>query len=153
MCGIAGFYTTKPLDPVHARLLANALLYYSGDRGKQSAGVYVDGQVLKRAIEPAALYSSSEYLALFQNPVKLCLVHTRQPTSGGRGDTHAQPFVSGTVATIHNGIIGNEKEIREKFGIDNPSGVDSELVATFVAKHGVSKLPELFEVMQGCAAL
>jgi asparagine synthetase B (glutamine-hydrolysing) len=153
MCGIAGFYTTTPLDPDRARMLTSALLYYSEDRGKQSAGVYVDGQILKRATDPGKFMALPEYAALFAKPVRLVLTHTRQPTSGGRDDEHAQPFQVGAIATAHNGVISNEPYLRKKFEIENPSGVDSELVTAFVAKHGVSKLPDFFEAMQGCAAV
>lgn len=155
MCGIAGFYSRVGLEPYWAKALGRAFLYYASTRGNQSGGAFVDGRIAKRATEPYKFALSDEFGALFPDDAvaHVGLFHTRQPTSGGRGDTHAQPFVNGAVATAHNGVITNEHELRVKFGIDNPSGVDSELVTSFVAKHGISKLAEFIEAMDGSAAL
>lgn len=154
MCGIAGFICRAGLEKADAHRLARALLYYASVRGDHSAGAFVDGMVAKRAIKPFDFGVSDEFDSLFPNDaVNLCMVHTRHPTSGGRGDDHAQPFVVGNVAACHNGSIVNEKELREEFGIENASGVDSELFAAFLAKHGPGKLTAMFDAMYGSAAV
>lgn len=162
MCSISGFVAEKPLNTYTATRLATALLFYGRDRGKQSAGVWADGRLLKKAIDPADLAETPEFFTdLFppSTPIKMALIHTRQPTCGERGDDQAQPFVGpdrvgdAPVVAIHNGMISNHEELQKRWGIEMPSGVDSELVTSFVRKFGPFKLPRFIRSMNGSAAI
>lgn len=153
MCSIGGFISKNPLSPDLAKRLADGLIWYGSERGRQSAGVYVDGRIAKRAMEPQKFVSIKAYRRLFHSPTTIVLTHTRQPTCGGLGDEQAQPFRCGRAVTIHNGMLSNTSDLREKFGIAKPSGVDSELFASFVDKHGPEALPDFCDAAHGSLAI
>ena len=159
MCSIGGWVSATPLEGWEANTLTRALVYYGQERGQQSAGVLLQGastksrQLVKKAISPQDFVNGDTWASLDFNNREACLIHTRQPTSGGRGDAQAQPFVVAEVATIHNGWYTNTKEIKDTHSIDKPSGVDSELVATFVAAHGIGQLPSFFKTAEGSGAI
>ena len=153
MCSIGGFISEKGLQPDRALKLAEALLHYGSARGNQSAGVFVDGITLKRAVSADAFIDGAEFGALFAHdkPVNIVLTHTRQPTCGGLGDAQAQPFTHGKVASVHNGMI--DPDIMKQWNIKKPSGVDSELIATFVAQYGPHKLGKFIGSTTGPSAV
>lgn len=153
MCSIGGFICSKPLDPGTAQNLASGLLWYGSVRGEQSSGVMVDGEVYKAATKPSEFISDPKFIGMFAKPPTCVLTHTRQPTSGGRGDEQAQPFVDNHTVTVHNGGIFNIKPLKERFNINKPSGVDSELITTFISAHGINELPKFMEEMMGSAAI
>jgi asparagine synthetase B (glutamine-hydrolysing) len=153
MCSIGGFISKEPIDAGIAANLCRALLYYGVDRGRQSAGVYTGGRLLKRAQDPHHFISRDDFDELFQEPVQTALVHTRQPTSGGTTDEQAHPFVIGNVAAVHNGWLTNCEELKKKFHLDKPSGVDSELVTAYIAQHGIEALPDFLKATQGSSAV
>jgi asparagine synthetase B (glutamine-hydrolysing) len=152
MCSIAGFISKKPLSGWQAERLTDALLYHGSVRGEQSAGIWVNGQVLKHAITPDTLVTLPEYEALFKTPVSKALIHTRQPTSGGVGDAQAQPFLVGDTVSIHNGWFVNTLELKKKWNIRKKSGVDSELVTSFVDSYGIRALPQFLKSVVGSSA-
>lgn len=153
MCSIGGWIAQKPLEPWEAERLTRALLYYGQDRGSQSAGVYVNGSVLRAAVHPLALACREDFSNLFRAGARLCLTHTRQPTSGGRGDEQAQPFVRPGTVTVHNGSFINAAQLKQTYALTKPSGVDSELATDFIETYGIKALPEFLRSAWGSAAL
>lgn len=153
MCSISGFITQRPIDRYQAERLASALLFHGKVRGEQSGGVYVNGKVYKEAEDPAKIIWKKEYSEMFREDTALVLGHTRQPTCGGRGDEQAQPFQHEKVTTIHNGYYFNIPEIKTKWGIDKGSGVDSELITSFVESYGILRLPDFIESTSGVSAI
>jgi len=153
MCSIAGFLSSKKLNKETAKNLASALLYYGSERGMQSAGVFVDGKTYKKAVTPEAFVQEHKFLNMFKHDVTTCLLHTRQPTCGGRGDDQAQPFNSGKTTTIHNGWFTNIKELKETWSIKKSSGVDSELITSFIDTYGIRALPSFLETASGASAI
>jgi glutamine phosphoribosylpyrophosphate amidotransferase len=152
VCSIGGWISKKPLEKNVARRITTALLFYGQERGIQSGGVLIDGKLLKKAIEPYDLSQTQEYFDLFKSPVSSALVHTRQPTSGGKGDDQAQPFVINDVASIHNGWFINIQELKRRWNIQKTSGVDSELVTAFVHSYGINALPKFLRSASGSSA-
>jgi len=64
--------------------------------------------------------------------------HTRWATHGGVTDENAHPHVSksGKVAVVHNGIIENHRELREKIGKHHfTSETDTEVIPHLLEKH------------------
>jgi asparagine synthetase B (glutamine-hydrolysing) len=155
MCSIGGFISTQPLEPWKAQRLAAALLHFGLSRGDQSSGIFYNNQLVKRAVSATHMIHSERFLGLFKDghTSTTCLTHTRFPTSGERGDDQAHPFwVGGTVA-VHNGSISNCKHVREKWKLDKPSGVDSELFAQAIDKYGIAKLPEIADDFNASASI
>lgn len=152
MCSIGGWIAPKPLTPWESERLARALLFFGSERGKQSGGIWANGICVKAAVTPHHLSDRADYQAAFKDGAALCLTHTRQPTMGGTGDAQAQPFIHGDTVSVHNGCFSNCKELRERFNLNKPSGVDSELVAEFVDAHGIGELAKFLSAAQGSAA-
>ena len=152
MCSIGGFISSKPISKTSADALITAMLYYGMERGEQSAGVYMNNTLLKKAMNPFELSQTKEFDDLFLTSPSYALVHTRHPTSGGTGDKQAQPFMAGDTVTVHNGWFNNIHEIKGKWEIKKKSGVDSELVTQFIHSYGIKKLPEFLKSVSGSAA-
>jgi len=153
MCSIGGFVSSVPLDPILSRRLCTALLWYGSDRGIQSSGCYINSKLAKAAVTPYDFIDTDEFIGLFARPASMALTHTRTPTSGGLGDEQAQPFVQAGTAAVHNGWIMNTKELKQKWGITKPSGVDSELIVSFLARKGPHKLADFLESADGMSAV
>jgi hypothetical protein len=153
MCSIGGWISNRPLPELDAYHLTRALLYYGASRGAQSSGVYANGEIVKRALAPAKLIDLPEFGKLFDRPITSALTHTRQPTSGGLGDSQAQPFHVGQTITVHNGMYFDPAGIRRHWGLKKPSGVDSELVASFIHRHNVAMLPDFIDTTDGPSAI
>ena len=128
MCGIVG-YTGK--QSVAKQILdALELLEY---RGYDSAGMAIvdetNGQVQirKRAGRVADLEKVWK-----ANPVNgICGIgHTRWATHGGVSDVNAHPHRAGRVTLVHNGIIENYQELKNKLlrkGYEFYSSTDTEV--------------------------
>jgi glutamine phosphoribosylpyrophosphate amidotransferase len=153
MCGIAGFISADPIGKQESYKLCRALLFYARTRGNQSAGVYTGGQLLKKAMDPNSFIELSEFYNLFSDDTTYALLHTRQPTSGSRGDDGAQPFHVEDTVTIHNGYYHDVKKLKTEYAIEKESGVDSELIARYIASHGIVTLPKFLEKTDGPSAI
>jgi hypothetical protein len=153
MCGIGGFISSEPIGKRESYKLCRALLYYARSRGSQSAGIYTGGQLLKRAIDPIDLIETSDFYNMFNNETNYALLHTRMPTSGSRGDDGAQPFQVNNTITVHNGYYHDVKTLKTTWALEKESGVDSELIARYVASHGPLTLPKFLEKTDGPSAI
>jgi hypothetical protein len=153
MCSIGGFISAVPLEKETAKRLCRALLFFGSSRGQQSAGIYVNKKLYKRAIHPAEFIYDDAFDELFDIDPSCALVHTRQPTSGGTGNEQAHPFWIGNTISVHNGGIFNCAELKKKWSLEKPSGVDSELVTAAIEAYGIAKLPEIIKDVSGSAAI
>ncbi len=70
--------------------------------------------------------------------------HNRYSTTGNNTKQNVQPFISefltGRIATVHNGNIVNAKEIRDKLlaqGLDFVASSDSEVISLLIAYHSM----------------
>ena len=133
MCGIVG-YTGK--QSVAKQILdALELLEY---RGYDSAGMAIvdetNGQVQirKRAGRVADLEKVWK-----ANPVNgICGIgHTRWATHGGVSDVNAHPHRAGRITLVHNGIIENYQELKNKLlrkGYEFYSSTDTEVAVKLI---------------------
>jgi glucosamine--fructose-6-phosphate aminotransferase (isomerizing) len=136
MCGIIGYVGRE--DAVSIIVEGLKKLEY---RGYDSAGiaVYGDGgffDVVKQKGRLASLEAS-----LADNPLTACIGigHTRWATHGEPSDINSHPHVGNQskVAVVHNGIIENYKQLKERLersGIVFSSQTDSEVIAQ-LAEH------------------
>jgi glucosamine--fructose-6-phosphate aminotransferase (isomerizing) len=131
MCGIIAYVGPRPC----AQLLIDGLrkLEY---RGYDSAGVAVhDGSsiVVRRA---AGKLSTLQDL-VDREPVAgtVGIGHTRWATHGPPSERNAHPHVAGRVAVVHNGIIENHVELKQRLEAQGrvfTSDTDTEIVAHLV---------------------
>jgi len=111
LCSISGVITTN--NNVNAKELVIQLCKLQVHRGNQGVGIswysinnYHKPKVFKKPINPLQ----------FNTPnitTKMCIGHTRQPTSGSVSyhNTHPHVDCSGTIALVHNGVLGNGWEL------------------------------------------
>jgi glucosamine--fructose-6-phosphate aminotransferase (isomerizing) len=132
MCGIVGILGASPV----AGDLIDALrrLEY---RGYDSAGVAtLDGGRLGRRRAEGKLRALEARLATEPLPGNSGIGHTRWATHGKPTESNAHPHATDRVAVVHNGIIENFRELRErliKSGAQFVSETDTEVVAHLVS--------------------
>lgn len=145
MCGIVGYVGDKQAAPILLSGLAK--LEY---RGYDSAGIAVrDGENLAEVVKAKGRLSMLSEKTDNGNAVKgTCGIgHTRWATHGEPSKTNAHPHVSGNctgsasgeviseVVGVHNGIIENYAEIKEKLiksGYSFYSATDTEVAVKLV---------------------
>ena len=130
MCGIIGYVGNENAVPVIVEGLKK--LEY---RGYDSAGIAVFGEdgfdVVKQKGRLAALEAQLEGRPIFGT---MGIGHTRWATHGEPSDVNSHPHVGSEqkIAVVHNGIIENYRQLKERLeqkGISFVSQTDSEVVA------------------------
>ncbi|MCF8486255.1 MAG: glutamine--fructose-6-phosphate transaminase (isomerizing) [Rhodobacteraceae bacterium] len=152
MCGIVGVLGDHEVAP----LLVEALkrLEYRGYDSAGIATVYKSRLDRRRAV--GKLVNLSDVLVHNPLPGKAGIGHTRWATHGAATEGNAHPHSCGPVTVVHNGIIENFRELREKLaahGITPSSETDTETVAMLTAHHMAQGLQPREAVMATVAAL
>jgi glucosamine--fructose-6-phosphate aminotransferase (isomerizing) len=134
MCGIIGYTGTRDAVPVVLEGLKR--LEY---RGYDSCGLAVisnDGVIVKKDIGKIENVFNGR-IGLNGN---VALAHTRWATHGGVTQANAHPHVSndGSIVVVHNGIIENYQELRNKLqeqGFKLISQTDTEVIPNLIQLH------------------
>jgi glucosamine--fructose-6-phosphate aminotransferase (isomerizing) len=144
MCGIVGYVGPRDAAPILLEGLRR--LEY---RGYDSAGIALltgDGQVFveKKAGKLSNLTDHLNGGAPSGHPG---IAHTRWATHGRPNDTNAHPHrdCTGRLALIHNGIIENYAEIKDRLGAAGhtfTSETDTEVLAHLIESHYSGDLVE-----------
>ncbi|OZF42071.1 hypothetical protein [Rhodococcus sp. 14-2470-1a] len=153
MCGIAGFVgsthaTTVLLDALH-------VLEY---RGYDSAGIAVNSGgeiVVSKSVGPVQALDDA---LTPRPPANAGISHTRWATHGPPNHANAHPHVSetGSVAIVHNGVIGNAAALRAQLraqGVALSSDTDSEVIAHLVQQHIDEHHSTITEALKATTAL
>ncbi|KRG74192.1 glucosamine--fructose-6-phosphate aminotransferase [Stenotrophomonas chelatiphaga] len=137
MCGIVGAIADRDVVPVLIEGLKR--LEY---RGYDSSGIAVleqgaqpDIRRVRRTGRVSEMASAADAEGF--NSV-LGIGHTRWATHGGVTEANAHPHISAGVALVHNGIIENHEEQREKLralGYVFESQTDTEVIAHLMHHH------------------
>ena len=146
MCGIVGYF--GPRDPKDVIVSGLKRLEY---RGYDSAGVAIlnNGQ-FKLVRASGKLNELQKKLATEPFNGHLGIGHTRWATHGVPSERNAHPHKVEGVSLVHNGIIENYQEIKERLrneGAKFSSDTDSELVAHLIARR-VHETKDLFKAVQ-----
>jgi glucosamine--fructose-6-phosphate aminotransferase (isomerizing) len=160
VCGIVGYLGEKAVIP----LLIGGLekLEY---RGYDSAGVATlhggkfevfrsEGKLanLKRMLEGAKKLPADA--APSANGLQTGIGHTRWATHGRPNETNAHPHVAGKICLVHNGIIENYAELRErlqKLGRKFLSETDTEIAGHLIDLHLKESSSLLEAVRKACS--
>src|SRR6266513_6456869 len=143
MCGIVGYIGPKKVVPVIIEGLRK--LEY---RGYDSAGIAIvtqDGKMeIRRA--PGKLRNLEEVIAKSPLEGTYGIGHPRWATHGRPTEENAHPHrdCTGQIVVVHNGIIENYLELKEKLqkkGHKFATETDTEIVAHLVEKHSQGGLP------------
>jgi glucosamine--fructose-6-phosphate aminotransferase (isomerizing) len=134
MCGIVGAIADRDVVPVLIEGLKR--LEY---RGYDSAGIAVVGDSQVRRVRRTGRVSEMEAAAAAEGfHADLGIGHTRWATHGGVTEGNAHPHISEGVALVHNGIIENHEEQRERLralGYEFESQTDTEVIAHLIHHH------------------
>lgn len=134
MCGIIGYNGVSSAVP----FLIDGLkkLEY---RGYDSAGIAViNGKSIKTEKKKGRIAVLSSALKKRDDMGgTIGIGHTRWATHGAPADENAHPHKSGKFTLVHNGIIENHKELKEKYLklCDFKSETDTETVVHLINRH------------------
>ena len=143
MCGIIGY--SGPKQPLPILLDGLSRLEY---RGYDSAGIAItDGQNLTIEKKEGKLQVLKDHLFDKEINGNIGIGHTRWATHGVPSDENAHPHYDRNkdFAIIHNGIIENYAEMKEKLQSDDyqfESETDTEVVAVELSKQWTGNLLE-----------
>jgi glucosamine--fructose-6-phosphate aminotransferase (isomerizing) len=132
MCGIVAYLGGQPALPILLRGLKR--LEY---RGYDSAGIaLLEGEKVTRVRSVGKIINLEEKLKNNKLVGAVGIAHTRWATHGGVTENNAHPHsdCTGDLTLVHNGIIENYREIKEKFlpGHTITSETDTEILAHLI---------------------
>jgi glutamine---fructose-6-phosphate transaminase (isomerizing) len=132
MCGIVGAVANR--NVVSTLIEGLSRLEY---RGYDSAGIAVlNGANIERVRAVGRVSAMTEKAIEANLTGQVGIGHTRWATHGGVTESNAHPHVSkGEIAVVHNGIIENHDEQREKLkklGYEFTSQTDTEVIAHLI---------------------
>lgn len=137
MCGIVGAIADRDVVPVLIEGLKR--LEY---RGYDSSGIALIDQGERRDVRRVRRTGRVSEMATAAEAegfnAVLGIGHTRWATHGGVTEANAHPHISHGVALVHNGIIENHEEQREKLralGYTFESQTDTEVIAHLIHHH------------------
>ncbi len=137
MCGIIGYIGAKPASPVLLEGLRR--LEY---RGYDSAGIAVldDGAIVVRKKKGKIDEGIAREVAARPVTGTIGIAHTRWATHGEPSDENSHPHLdaSGRIAVVHNGVIENYEQLRERLlraGHQFASSTDTEVLAHLIGDH------------------
>lgn len=135
MCGIIGYIGEK--NPVEVLINGLKCLEY---RGYDSAGIALKEKDQIEVIKSVGKIVNLEEKLKNQEliPSHLGIAHTRWATHGKPSEKNAHPHTVGNVTLVHNGIIENAEELREKLkkeGVTFNSETDTEVITALINKY------------------
>ncbi len=146
MCGIVGAIADRNVVPVLIEGLKR--LEY---RGYDSAGIAVVKANDVQRVRRTGRVSEMENAATVEGfDAHLGIGHTRWATHGGVTEANAHPHISHGVALVHNGIIENHEEQRERLrqlGYVFESQTDTEVIAHLI-HHYLKQGEDLLAALQ-----
>ena len=146
MCGIMG-YTGKDFAAPKVLLGLEVLEY----RGYDSVGICTQTEGKTEIVKVKGRVNAlKEILKAKGSNNSFCAMgHTRWATHGAPSDDNAHPHRVGDVSIVHNGIIENYRELKEKLiseGFTFASETDTEIACALIDKY-YSRLKNPFEAI------
>ncbi|GHH57987.1 glutamine--fructose-6-phosphate transaminase (isomerizing) [[Pseudomonas] boreopolis] len=147
MCGIVGAIADRDVVPVLIEGLKR--LEY---RGYDSSGLAViDGGRIRRVRRTGRVAEMAGAAQAEGFAAPAGIGHTRWATHGGVTEANAHPHLSHGVVLVHNGIIENHEEQREKLlalGYAFESQTDTEVIAHLIHYHLAQDGVDLLAALQ-----
>lgn len=158
MCGIIG-YIGKDNKSIEKTISCLEKLEY---RGYDSAGIaYVSNNKINIIKETGRIIKLKEKLDNNINS-NIAIAHTRWATHGEANTINAHPHTVGKITLVHNGIIENYIELKEKLiedGYEFKSQTDTEVAAATIdylynkSNNIINALTEFNKIVRGSYAL
>ena len=147
MCGIVGYVGPRHAPPILLDGLRK--LEY---RGYDSAGLAIhDGSDISIVRAVGKLDNLARAVDKVHLDGSTGLGHTRWATHGRPSEPNAHPHAAGSVAVVHNGIIENHLELKqrlEKKGVVFQSDTDTEIAAHLVDRALQNGSSNLFDAVR-----
>lgn len=154
-CGIFGFSLKEKTSSSVARLAMmklKVLGIYNESRGRDSCGIYVNGNIVKGVgkVKEFTDFIEENTLAVPKGNFTV-IAHTRQSTRGANTEENAHPFlINNRLIGVHNGTIHNIDDLcRDNELTPSDYKVDSLALYTIIEKVGY----EVLNKYKGYAAL
>ena len=133
MCGIVGYVGEQ--HPIKILLDGLKCLEY---RGYDSSGIVLQNndecQIIKSVGKISNLEEKINNSKLIES--NMGLAHTRWATHGEANEVNAHPHKVGKVTLVHNGIIENAKELKDRLisdGVEFVSETDTEVAYALIS--------------------
>ena len=132
MCGIVGYKGKRNVKDILLNGL-KALEY----RGYDSAGVAFKNSSEIQVVKSVGKISNLEEKLSKAKLIKcdMGIAHTRWATHGGPNEVNAHPHTCGKITLVHNGIIENAHELRDRLidsGVKFVSETDTEVACALI---------------------
>ena len=161
-CAVVGVSLKENSDSEEAAGICYNGLLAMQHRGQEGAGIaaarrnaiycHKDVGLVTEAFPPAEMEKLPG--------ARQAIGHARYSTTGSNTISNVQPFVTefltGRIATAHNGNVVNAREIREKltpFGLDFSATSDSEVISSLIAYKTIRARDLLTGVKEACKLL
>ena len=141
MCSINGFINLKQKQNGEM-VIVNEIINHGEKRGKDSFGIYVKTNknefISKWIDKPTNVSFTNKKFEFADGEFPLLVLNNNraEPTTEfieNKTVNDTQPFCSKNYVVVHNGIIANDKELKQKYNFITETNIDSEV------------LPHLFE--------
>ena len=145
MCGIVGAVARRNVVPILLEGLKR--LEY---RGYDSAGIAIVNGRLTRLRSTGRVAELAKRAEEAQLAGATGVAHTRWATHGVPSERNAHPHVSGGLSVVHNGIVENHEEMRQRLqneGYEFSSDTDTEVIAHLIHSN-MARGSELFEAVR-----
>ena len=154
MCGITGFVGK---NAIRNTMIGLKSLEY---RGYDSAGIaYINNNKVELIKEEGKI-ENLESLINYDLDSLVSIAHTRWATHGAANKINAHPHNSGKITLVHNGIIENYEELKNKYSnYKYVSDTDTEVIAVLIndlyneSKDMLKTLNKASEMLIGSYAL
>ena len=154
MCGITGFVGK---NAIRNTMIGLKSLEY---RGYDSAGIAFINNKKVEVLKEEGKIENLEGLINYDLDSIISIAHTRWATHGAANKTNAHPHNSGKITLVHNGIIENYEELKNKYNNHKyVSETDTEVIAVLInelyneSKDMLKTLNKASEMLIGSYAL
>ncbi len=157
MCGIIGYIGPNKTEEILLTGLKN--LEY---RGYDSSGIALKNQKEKQIIKSVGKISNLEEKLKEKTTIdsSMGIAHTRWATHGKPIEKNAHPHTSGDITLVHNGIIENAEELKNKlitegeiFKTDTDTEVISVLLNKYNEENFINSINKVISLLEGSFAL
>ena len=154
MCGITGFVGK---NSIRNTMIGIKSLEY---RGYDSAGIAFINNKKVEVLKEEGKIENLEKFINYDLDSLISIAHTRWATHGAANKINAHPHSAGKITLVHNGIIENYKELKNKYkDYKYKSETDTEVIAALMNelyseyKDMLKTLNKAIEILKGSYAL
>lgn len=138
MCTLGGYFIYKKNSKINTQLLKDILIHINL-RGRDAFGIY--NTYIKKKVFSSHNEMYSFVMLNFFNWDNLFLIARAIPATERKEtfslERDTQPFVYKNCISTHNGLISNDKFLRQKYQLKTESNVDSSILPVIFTKFGV----------------